>query len=171
MKAELIILIFICLLNAEGMLYTMPIVSGSGTFVYGTSTPYGGNSVECYNGFPTWTPSSQFLGAQWIWDSYYVTNPDQDEYCHFLHEFFVPGKVASASLKIASDNQLWLQINNNNFGEIPDSYSSPLSLNVTDYVQTGKNVLNAMVKNLGSGGGPTINPAGLIYCLVVSYNL
>jgi hypothetical protein len=118
---------------------------------------------------PAWTAS--IPGATWIWDSYYVSDPANDQYVAFTNDFGVAGSVQSASLSVAADNQLWVYINGIPAGcdQVQSTYAGAIQCDVTPYVFTGLNVITFQVKNIGVGGsnGQT-NPGGLLYKLKVT---
>ena len=148
MKTNLVILILTLSSISLAANYTLPIVSGPATWVYGSTLFYGGPAVQCYTGNTAWVSDEKFGGGKWIWDSYYVQNPRVNEYAHFVHEFNIPGVVIQATLNIASDDDMWLKMNTIRLNQFPTSCSNPVILDATRYLTTGDNVLYVTVLNI-----------------------
>ncbi|HTY39648.1 MAG TPA: peptidoglycan-binding domain-containing protein [Candidatus Paceibacterota bacterium] len=122
---------------------------------------------------PNWTSLD---GATWIWSSYYVENPTQQEVKTFQKTFTLSGTVTAASLQIAADNLYAVNVNGTdvpvtedpnggNFGSIA-TYTLTPSL-----FYPGVNTLRFTVTNLAvDGSTSTSNPAGLLYKLKVTNN-
>jgi hypothetical protein len=133
----------------------------------------------------TWVHSSwpSISGATWISSAYNVEDPVNDSWREFKKEFTLPSNAVniSGSIDITSDNAEELYINGSFigsdgevYGPFHDDYewSTVLTYNVSDQLQTGNNVLTVVVRNYAqSGGSATSNPTGLIYKLSITYDL
>lgn len=113
--------------------------------------------------------------ATWIWDSYYVENPEQNETRTF-RETFTIGEPVAGNLEVAADNGYVVYLNgsevqdrslpdySNNFAD--HTYES--NLDVTSFLQNGTNTLEIVVTNKGDDDSNSVaNPAGLLYKLSV----
>lgn len=136
--------------------------------VFGPSHPDGGNAVKCWE-HPAWT--AKIPGAEWIWDSYRVLQPDGEETAEFLNDFVVEGEIISAYLEIAADNSVWVKINGQETDCVKDGGSftidSQFGCDVTKYVEVDLNDIEFKVVNLPLQGGAEANPAGLLYKLTI----
>ncbi len=137
-----------------------------------TQTSFSGdvNSVPTYSGNSAWT--AQILGATWIWNSYLVLNPTQDETVSFTRTFNLTSVPVAGSLVIAADNSYAVALNGNPIGADNTEYnftdSGKDTHNVLLGLQVGINTIAFTVKNWAqAGGSPQSNPAGLLYKLHV----
>ena len=132
-----------------------------GSSIYATST---------YNMNPRWT--AHIPGATWIWKTFFVEHPTQNESTTFAKEFVLSGVVASSTLVVAADNSYTVSINGtavgadntefNYFEEGKDSYD------VASFLHSGSNTISFTVKNWAlAGSSAQLNPAGLLYKLHV----
>ena len=115
-------------------------------------------------------------GATWIWGDDPVVDTTVDETQTFVRTFEWSGSIASAVLKIATDNYYTVRLNGvevgseqsneNNFQiATQDEFSGTL---VTNEIIEGVNTLEIEATNKGvSGSSPTSNPAGLLYSLTI----
>lgn len=130
------------------------------------------SSVEC-------EPKSRFWvdipGSKWIWIK---TKPDpqdvlQNHVVWHRHNFTITREVAK-SLKqgdiiFAVDNAVDIWINLKHIGHF-DGHSEAKSINITNWLQIGKNDLKMKIVNWGSESStPENNPAGIIYRVDVRY--
>lgn len=107
--------------------------------------------------------------ANWIWKTYNVENPIQDETYIFKKNFDIVGALTSATLKIATDNSYKVWINDILVGEDATEFNYNLAgqdeYNITN-LHTGSNSIKFEVKNWASQGSTSeSNPAGLLYKL------
>ena len=146
-------------------------VSNSNTLANGPDTSGWMPAVPTYAGNPAWTAS--IPGATWIWDSYLVSNPSIDQIVQFSRTLNVPGKLISAYLTLSTDNDGTFAVNSNtmpSWATSTMSYQSATTFNVTNTMNSGSNLLNFSVRNIGiSGSSPQGNPAGLLYNLSLCY--
>ncbi len=131
-----------------------------------------GFAKATYNENPLWTAS--IPGATWIWKTFFVPNPLQDEFQTFTKTFNIvaTSTVDSASLVMAADNSYTVSVNGtqvgadntefNYFNENKDTY------NVAAFLKNGTNTISFTVKNwaLANSTAQT-NPAGLLYKLTI----
>ncbi len=145
------------------------------------SETYGGGSN---NAVATWVHPNWITipGAQWIWDSFNVSDPTNDQTQTFERNFVIPGVAQAATLQIASDNSYKVSVNSNtdvfsdaledNYSAV-DTYAGDISnagTDLVDYLNEGGNTLNFEVKNWAQAGASAeSNPAGLTYQLDVTY--
>jgi len=107
--------------------------------------------------------------ANWIWRTYNVENPTQDETYVFKKSFDIVGVPASATLKISTDNSYKVWINDTPVGEDTTEFNYNLAgqdeYNITN-LHIGSNSIKFEVKNWASQGSTAeSNPAGLLYKL------
>lgn len=123
-----------------------------------------------------WT--TDIYGADWIWNSYYVTDPEVDETLTFVETFTV-ATATVGTLEIAADNGFIAYLN----GEVVSDRSLPTygnnfdnntakigerAIDVTDELVIGDNVLEIIVTNEGREGyNSRRNPAGLLFGLTI----
>jgi len=130
----------------------------------------GSNSVPTYAGNSRWTAS--IPDATWIWKSFYVEHPEQDEFTTFIREFNISASTSVTTFVVAADNSYTVSINGtevgsdstefNYFDEEKDSYD------LTDFIRQGQNQISFIVKNWGNvDSTPEGNPAGLLFKLSV----
>lgn len=118
-----------------------------------------------------WTAS--IPGATWIWETFFVEEPEEDAALTFQETFTVTD-VVDATLHLASDNTFRVFINDalvyegnnpNNF----QGYSQKEFTDVADYLVDGENTLEIEVTSPGTNGSiAKTNPAGVLYKLVVN---
>jgi hypothetical protein len=127
-------------------------------------------SAPAYDENPAWT--ANIPAAMWIWESYYVQNPQQNESVLFGRQFNVSGDVAWSYLTVAADNNYRAYANldfvaQDNSGA---TYANPVVYNLGSKVKNGTNNIAITVNNWAvDGGSPTSNPAGLLYRIDVCY--
>ncbi len=126
-------------------------------------------AVLAWDDHPAWT--AYIEGANWIWKTEYVENPDQDETYIFKKDFDIVGIPDSATLKVATDNSYSVWVNNVLIGEVitEDNHSSTTQdqyNNIVDF-HTGSNEIKFEVKNWAGNASPKLNPAGLLYRLEI----
>ncbi|MCK5096060.1 MAG: PKD domain-containing protein [Candidatus Pacebacteria bacterium] len=130
----------------------------------------GSNAIETYDEHTAWTAIIEL--ATWIWEHYYVQNPETEETVNFTKDFGIIGLPATTTLMVAADNTYTVRVNGvevatstdeNNFQlETQDEYD------VTGMLHAGINTISFEVTNLEQPGGtPQSNPAGLLYRLEV----
>jgi PKD repeat protein len=135
-----------------------------------------GNSVYAWE-HPAWsTPKSEFtLGAEWIWESEYVYDPELDNWVFFTKEFVIPGLYPIellGEIKITCDNEYydlmlnWISVGSDDVWQTVEIYD------ISNKLEVGANEIEIMTKNLGVPGSTiTTNPAGLIYETEVCYEV
>ena len=107
-------------------------------------------------------------GSNWIWKTYLVENPTQDETYTFSKNFDVVGTVSSATLTLASDNTYKVWINDISVGENlgEHNYEATVLYDVTNKIQSGTNNIKFEITNMGlTDSNAESNPAGVIYKL------
>ncbi len=123
-------------------------------------------AVETWDEHNNWT--HDIMDALWIWDSYFVEDPEVDTTRTFKETFTVSG-LEEAKFYIAADNTYSVYINdvlayerlNSNNYQTHDTYTD-----VADYLVEGDNELVVEVTNLAQDGGiPKSNPAGALFKL------
>jgi hypothetical protein len=144
---------------------------------------------------PSWnanlTENLPATGAQWIWNSYRVTQPVTGEIVEFTHAFDIVGVPTVGSLKITADNAFEASVNGsvvgdseNLFGDwrssdLTETYVAASSVGVSSWATVrsfdvlgqllaGSNSLDVTgVNEQLDGGTIDSNPAGVIYQLCV----
>jgi len=109
-------------------------------------------------------------GANWIWKTYYVENPTQDETYIFEKNFDIIGVPASATLKVATDNSYKAWVNDVFIGEDTTEFnytSAGQDQHDITNLHTGSNNIKFKVKNWAGDSDPEHNPAGLLYRLEI----
>jgi len=145
---------------------TFDIVSDSKTIIEG-----GYPAVATYDENPEWT--AYIPGATWIWKTFFVELPLEDEANTFTRSFVINNNIQDASLVVGADNKYSLSVNGilisddnetNNFYDIyKDVYD------IKSYLNVGVNILTFTVTNIAlEGSNPETNPAGLLYKLSVT---
>lgn len=140
-------------------------------------TQYDTTAVETWV-HPNWISSITDSLAKWIWPTYKISYPDQDEKETFTKMFTVGGDVTSAEMQIAGDNLFYVEINGVEVEELDRLYDGYISddnfssltgpVEVKDYLVDGLNTIKITVKNIAmSGGTQETNPAGLLYDLEI----
>lgn len=130
--------------------------------------------VNSYNAVETWNHSAWYdktiLGdaAKWIWKTFKVENPTQDETKVFVKTFNLNSIPISANIEVAADNGFILTVNGatiaDKIGE-EKNYGSVVTYPITNLV-VGTNTIRMTVKNfaLADSTGES-NPAGALYKL------
>ncbi len=119
-----------------------------------------------------WT---SITGAEWIWKTEEVENPEEDEVYYFEKHFDIHGTVSSATLEVAVDNSYKVWINDELIDDrfnVEDNYSETriYSIDSGKFDDT-ENVIKFKVKNWEQPGGTwETNPAGLLYRLDIERN-
>jgi uncharacterized repeat protein (TIGR02543 family) len=128
--------------------------------------------------------------AQWIWESYYIVNPEAGDVVYFERSFDIPNAPTNATLRITCDNGYEAYMNSNFLGwaqltdytgipwedsDLTDNWvSSSGWQSVETYyptLQIGTNTLEIRAANeQTTGGTPTTNPGGVIYELTYEYH-
>ena len=120
---------------------------------------------------PNWT--ADIDDATWIWDSYYVVDPEVDTTRTFRETFEI-ATPTSGTLDVAADNGYLVYLN----GSLVADRSLPTYENnfqshtqktydVTSFLVDGENELEIIVTNKGvEGSNNRSNPAGVLYRLV-----
>ncbi|MFN4227083.1 MAG: N-acetylmuramoyl-L-alanine amidase [Candidatus Ratteibacteria bacterium] len=123
-------------------------------------------AVSCWV-HPSWV---RIPSAKWIWRSCLVGS--QTEECTIVKEFKIPGDITKAMLYVASDNECDVWINDTYVGNTsPWEYTQVTIIDVKDVLKTGDNVIKLWGRNRYwfPEAGPYVNPAGIIYKLVIRY--
>lgn len=112
-------------------------------------------------------------GAFWIWGDNPVAAPVDNVAQTFVRTFGWYGDtISNATLFIASDDSHSVDINGNLAGADPYPINFTVDTqdeyDVTSLIVNGMNTLSVNVLNHEYGGDPTINPAGLMYKLVIT---
>lgn len=136
------------------------------------------NAVEVSNPHPAWQNEAALAPAQWIWATDPTTMEDttNDATYTFENKFQWNGTAVDVSLELglAADNGYIVKLNGEEIvNKINDefNYGSAVNLNVSqktdfkDAMVNGENTLHIIVHNLNRPGGPTGNPAGLLFKL------
>ncbi|HET8575208.1 MAG TPA: hypothetical protein VFM02_03515 [Candidatus Paceibacterota bacterium] len=133
-----------------------------------TSIAGGESAVLAYRS-PLWP---KIPGAQWIWKSYLVTDPQVQDTVVFQKDFTLEGAVTSGTLSIAGDDYYKISVNGNQVasesGE--DNFKTIRTFPISSSLfHSGKNTITFQVTNAKyfyrTGASPYTNPAGLIYAL------
>jgi predicted ribosomally synthesized peptide with SipW-like signal peptide len=128
-----------------------------------------GNAVNLSFVHPAW---ETIPGANWIWATDPVSNPNIDQTDTFTRTFTWNGPVANATIEFGADNFYNVKVNGNLVGDnqslIVGNFQSPHTTDVTAYIVQGVNTITFVGKNYGINGSvPSGNPAGIIFKLVV----
>jgi uncharacterized repeat protein (TIGR01451 family) len=173
---------------------TMTVISDTNTLVTYSSSGYAssGDPAELAWVHANWWPNLTYSfpnGAQWIWESYRTQNPVAGDIVDFEKTFDIPGTLVSATLYITCDNGYEAYLNDQFVGsaqlgagwrtsDLTESYvnssgwQSVESWDITALLQSGSNTLDIGTANEQMDGG-TIdsNPAGLIFEIVITYDI
>ena len=129
---------------------------------FATGTYVHPNWVAAIPGVPT---------AIWIWQTYFVEHPAQDETKTFDKNIVVNGSTTGATLTIAMDNSFVAWLNGVEFAsssnEVGYSATRDYTVPAALFVK-GTNTLRVSVKNWSGNADPQLNPAGLLYRLTVN---
>ncbi len=143
---------------------TLTAVSDTGTVVVENNQ----FAVETYDENTAWTAS--IPGATWIWNTFFVENPTQDETYTFREDFMFNG-ASAALLEVAADNTYKVTINGTLVADVTDENNfkniSQDSYDVISYLQDGMNWMEIEVTNIGINATAQKNPAGVLYKLTV----
>jgi len=126
---------------------------------------------------PAWSvPKSEFvLGAEWIWESEYVFDPEIDNWVFFTKDLEIPGLYPIeilGDIKITCDNEYYtLSVNWVTVGT-DDNWQTVETYDISDKLDVGLNEIEIIAKNLGvEGSTTTTNPGGLIYESSICYEV
>jgi len=166
------------------ILFILSIVCFSGIASAATMSVVSDTSNEYYDGInwqpavATWVHGSWpvISGATWIWNSYFITDPSQDEIVQFKKTFRLPACEAyTGSISITTDNEYSLNINSN-LVVADNNWKSVENRDISSYLQSGINVIEITAKNRKCSDDGVIpcnvyrNPAGVIYSADISYD-
>jgi hypothetical protein len=147
------------------------VVSNTDDNVFDTIDNPLGKAVLTWNQNSAWTAIID--GASWIWKTYLVENPSQDETYIFKKDFEIIGTPTSATLKVAADNTYKAWVNDIFVGEDLTEFNynaagqDQYNIDIAN-LQTGSNSLKFEVTNLAlENGTQESNPAGLLYRLEI----
>ncbi|HPR91464.1 MAG TPA: hypothetical protein PK547_01895 [Candidatus Paceibacterota bacterium] len=152
--------------NEEPTCENVIVVSDTNDNVFDTQDVLLGKAILAWN-HPGWT--AIINGANWIWKTYNVENPTQDETYIFKKDFDIVGTPASATLKVATDNSYQVWVNDVLVGGDSTEFNyTPAGQDQYDItnLHTGSNNIKFEVKNWAAQGSTAeSNPAGLLYRL------
>ncbi|MGC8976720.1 MAG: N-acetylmuramoyl-L-alanine amidase [Candidatus Ratteibacteria bacterium] len=123
-------------------------------------------AVPCWV-HPSWV---RIDGSKWIWRDYLVSS--QTEECTIIKEFEIPGDVKKGILYAASDNECDIWVNDKYAGNTsPLEYEAITTIDITSLLKTDVNYIKLWGRNRYwfPGAGPYVNPAGIIYKIVINY--
>lgn len=124
-------------------------------------------AVETWDEHNNWT--HDIADATWIWDSFYVEDPEATTTRTFKETFTVT-EVGAAELDIAADNTYTVYINGDLVAEHlnANNYQTPDEYDVTSFIDEGENELEIIVTNNPLDNSiPKTNPAGLLFRLEI----
>ena len=132
----------------------------------------GANATSTYSSNSRWTAS--IPGATWIWKTFFVSDPTQEETANFTKDFAINGTVMSATMTLAADNSFSASVNNAVVGSDNTEFNyieeNKHVYDVASSLHTGTNTIAFEVKNWAkAGGNAQSNPAGLLYKLHVVF--
>ena len=146
-----------------------------------TLTLYSDTETEYFNGtdwtsaalawvYSTWT---NIEDAKWIWESYLVKNPTNEETVNFRKTFTIPNNVnfdtIAGTIKIAADNSVSINLNGSYIGEYT-GFTSTKDFDISSFLVSGQNTLNLSVTNHQlAASSPYNNPAGVIFAISIKY--
>jgi hypothetical protein len=145
------------------------VVSNTDDDVFDVGENLLGKAVLTWDQNSVWIASTSIDGANWIWKSYLVEHPTQDETYIFKKNFDIIGVPASAILQVAADNSYQVWVNDIPIGEDATefNYTSVDQYPITN-LHTGSNNIRFEVKNWAwEGSTAESNPAGLLYRLEI----
>jgi hypothetical protein len=149
--------------NTPEVMCSTTIVSDTSDYVVEAQA----NAVATWNEHTAWTAS--IPGATWIWKTFLVENPTQDETYTFRKSFNWNGGISNATFTIASDNTFAALLNSTSIGSGAGFASGDEdAFDVTANIQQGTNTLEIQTTNLAYQGSSYDNPAGLLYRLDVT---
>lgn len=133
----------------------------------------GTNAVETWDDHTAWYQSALLNPAKWIWDTFQVANPTQDETKVFIKKFTLDTQPLSAIISVAADNGYSLVVNDQlitNRLALESNYGTPANfIHFAHLFHPGVNTVKLTVKNFAmSGGTPETNPAGVLYRITFS---
>jgi uncharacterized repeat protein (TIGR01451 family) len=138
-----------------------------------TNQVIGGSFAVATYSSSMWTAS--IPGATWIWNTYLVSNPTQNDTESFTKTFNISATstVSSANLVVGADNSYTVFVNGVQVGSDNTEFNyldqNKHTFNISSFIHTGNNTLTFVVKNWGvAGSNAQSNPAGLIYKLTIN---
>lgn len=148
---------------AEVPMCTLEAVSDTGTVVVESNQ----FAVETFV-HPNWT--ANIPGASWVWETFFVESPTQEETKTFKETFTVENPT-NAYLDVAADNSYKIFVNGNLFHDESDNgnftAAQQAQYDILSALQNGENTLEIEVINRSGNANPEKNPAGVLYKLVV----
>ncbi len=162
--------------NCDGIIAICPsecenviVVSNTDDDVFDTDENFLNPAVLAWDQNSAWTAIID--GANWIWKTYLVETPTQDETYIFEKNFDIIGVPASATLKVATDNSYKVWVNGVSIGEDTTEFnytSAGQDHHDITNLHTGSNNIKFEVKNWASEESTAeTNPAGLLYRLEI----
>ncbi|MEZ4266204.1 MAG: MopE-related protein [Myxococcota bacterium] len=133
-------------------------------------------AVQTWSGHPAWEASSARLAdSAWIWNSFLVNDPLNDETQTFFRQVLIPSRARSieALLHLSTDNSYKVWVNGTLVADAPVefNYVGIQTIDISAQLVPGENSVTFEVMNMGGAPSPNLNPAGLIYELSVDYVL
>jgi PKD repeat protein len=133
-----------------------------------------GDSAYAWDEHPAWGPvKAQFTsGAEWIWISEYVSDPEQNNLAFFTKTFEIPGDNPISLLgeiTITCDNEYTLFLNDVTLGD-DDDWTTVETYDLSEQLILGENELKILAINHGVSGSTVFtNPAGVLYEATICY--
>ena len=130
-----------------------------------------GSAVAMSFEHAAWYPSADLgSGAVWIWHEANISDPTSDHTDIFTKTININGSFVSANIEIAADNGYLIKVNDVTVVDKLSEEHNYEALSSHDLIfNSGNNTLEITVKNFGlEGSTPELNPAGLLYKLVVN---
>lgn len=153
----------LCQTESESAMCSTTIVSDTSDYVVQAEA----NAVATWVHPKAWTAS--ILDATWIWKTFLVENPTQEETYTFRKSFTWSGGISSATLTVAADNTFAALLNSVSVGSGAGfAAGDERTFDVTADIQQGTNTLEVQTTNLAYQGSAYDNPAGLLYRLDVT---
>ncbi|MFH0796912.1 MAG: N-acetylmuramoyl-L-alanine amidase [Candidatus Omnitrophota bacterium] len=123
-------------------------------------------AVPCWV-HPVWV---RIPTAKWVWKRYFAKGPEE---CTIVKEFEIPENLGQkGTLYFAADNFCDVWINDVYIGNSPPlSWKTVTIIDVTSSLQNGTNTIKIRGRNENWCYDPYMNPAGIIYKLVIEYVL
>jgi hypothetical protein len=146
------------------------IVSDANTVLLPQQAP----AVQTWSGHPAWEASSAELAdSAWIWNSFLVDDPLNDETQTFFRQVLLPPRARdiAATLRLSTDNSYKVWVNGALVADAPVefNYVGVQSIDISAALEPGENSVTFEVTNMGGSPSPNQNPAGLIYELAVDF--